>query len=314
MASVRSAGCIALFAVLHRSNAEIAACAGDVCFAHDEMPSVQLLQTEFGVGRGAQPSLPDIAGLDLNDLMPEQPITAETLKQELQQANVDAFVKEVIRDEDARILESAKVAAEQLVKTRAGQAARDAKLLADQNAAAKKAQDAQEQAAGWLANATEKLVLDVARRAAVSGQREQAARDQQVIAELLRQQDSQLSTAASRANEATLRARLMASAAEQVSKETATGAAWTNAAAADSTARAQGAAQDVRSRAGQAKQQTKTAMASVANAVSNNANAVKRFGLVAKATLDAARSDEQQLAEAKAAPASFVNGVNAGLA
>lgn len=121
---------------------------------------------------------------DFTMVRPIREVTAD----DIVQANLQMFVNEVVKDEDARIGALAQEAAEEAAREERERLTKEAALAAAQKQAEIDLGNARQEADKRVAEATEAIIRDVAERAARLGQAEQLKRDQEVIERLLSKQ------------------------------------------------------------------------------------------------------------------------------
>lgn len=246
---------------------------------------------------------------DFSDVHPDKPIT----EADVAAANQQAFVNQVIVDEDKRIQQAALIAVKEELEKAKKQQELEAELEAKKKQAQSEIDMARQQAAEQLANATSAVVQDVMRRAAEMGQASQLAKDQQVMAELLRKQAEQSVTAAqnarARATEDQMRAEAAAKAAEETTQAA---SASKQVAMASSAAAAQAAANNAEMEQ-KARNMNIAAGQEAARQVLQAQNTVRGIKVVAKkAVKDMAEADEV-ISDAQAAPLAFSRGVQKGI-
>lgn len=140
----------------------------------------------------------------------------EITKEDVRRANMQAFVNEVVKDEDAKIGAEATAAAKALAKKQEEKKVLEDALIRTKEEATEALQTSQEAASAKLSAATEAVVQDVAKRAMILGQRQQLKRDQEIIKTLLEKQANASGDAARLAATRALAADMEAQAQEKV--------------------------------------------------------------------------------------------------
>jgi hypothetical protein len=116
----------------------------------------------------------------LSDFSSVKPIK-EVTPEDLRRANMEAFVAEIVKEEDAKIGAEATARAKKLAEKQEEKKELEDTLAKAKKDAAKSVEEAQQAASARLSQSTEAVVADVAKRARILGRQEQMERDQSII-------------------------------------------------------------------------------------------------------------------------------------
>eukprot|EP00927_Polykrikos_kofoidii_P019316 TRINITY_DN19019_c0_g1_i1.p1 TRINITY_DN19019_c0_g1~~TRINITY_DN19019_c0_g1_i1.p1 ORF type:complete len:319 (-),score=81.25 TRINITY_DN19019_c0_g1_i1:73-1029(-) len=241
---------------------------------------------------------------DFSDLLPIHNVTAETIEA----LNQQAFVNEIVRDEDARIFAAASNAAKAAVARAENELREKEKLEQLMAAVAAAEEEKKKQAGDRLAAATASVVRDVALRASEMGRQEQLARDQEIISKLLSQQALNAQDIAELARAKSDQDAMRLSAQRIVANELDESVNATSEDAAKAGSLATQAASVVEQNVVQAQQLSRKAMAAAAQQVMNEAAAVRMTKEAARDGLNHMEQVDQLLGAAYQSPTAFVNG------
>lgn len=235
---------------------------------------------------------------DFSSISPAKPVTADDVRQ----ANLKAFIDEIAKDEYSKIQQAAfqkakVIAEEERKRLEAEKAQQDVHIRAQIDR-----ENAQKEVVAKLANATATMMEEVAVKAAEAGRREQLARDQQVVAELLRRQYEASNVVTQEAWAGAQEDRMRASAAQAAAMEAMKASLSAAATAETKRAQARAAQEDTQAAYSEVNSKTEAAAHAAAQHVSDTEAAISSVKAQAKMAVDDMASVEELLVAGQSAP------------
>jgi len=254
------------------------------------------------VGIDMAPCTPDFRGIQ-----PSVPVTAE----DLEKANLQAFVNEIVKDEDAKIASAARDAAAKSVARQQELRQNAAAVANAETEAAKSVQEKQEYVSRQLSNLTTKIVHDVAAQAKLLGQREQLAKDEAFFLKILESQASNATDSANAAMAKALRDAMRASATAKVVRD-AQRSLDDRTEGTISEADVRDARTKAALKASEAKALSEEAVEAASRHVVDTSAALRGITESAKASFKSMKDMDEKLVSAYTSPEAFMKGIAQG--